>query len=328
MKIGHRNLYRTLGVMGAVALVLASCGEDEISQQEEENVASGNCGEINMAINDWVGYKADAYVIGHVAEEEFGCQMNYIPIKEELAWAEFGTGEIDVIIEDWGHPGLERQYFEESGDGTAMNIGTTGNPSIIGWYVPPWLAKEHPDITNWKNLNKYADEFETSESDGQGQFLGSDPSYKQYDEAIIENLGLDFKVVFSGSEAATIQAFKRAEENKEWLIGYFWEPQWFHADVPLVQVKLPPYYEGCDDDPQQVDCDYEQLMLNKIVSTEWVEEGGPGVELVKNFEWTNEDQNLVAKWITEDGLSEEEAAAKWVKENPDKVDAWLQGIEV
>ena len=56
-------------------------------------------------------------------------------------------------------------------------------------------------------------------ADGIGQFLGADPSYVQFDEAIVSNLDLDFKVVFSGSEAASITAFQKAEENKEFLIG-------------------------------------------------------------------------------------------------------------
>ena len=50
----------------------------------------------------------------------------------------------------------------------------------------------------------------------------------------------------------------------------------------------------------------------------------PAVDLVKNFKWTNDDQNLVAKYIAEDGMSPEDAAAKWIDDNPDKVDAWLE----
>jgi glycine betaine/proline transport system substrate-binding protein len=44
---------------------------------------------------------------------------------------------------------------------------------------------------------------------------------------------------------------------------------------------------------------------------------------VQNFEWTNDDQNLVAKYIAEDGMSQEEAAQKWIADNPDKVAAWI-----
>ncbi|MCD4532959.1 ABC transporter substrate-binding protein [Nocardioides sp. cx-169] len=309
------------------ALTLAACGEGSIDEETKDNesqaAAAGDCGEVNMAVNPWVGYEADAYVVGHIATEQLGCKVNYKELKEDVAWQGFGTGEVDVVIEDWGHPDLEKKFFEGTGDGSAMDGGPTGNVGIIGWYVPPWLAEEHPDILEYENLNKYASEFATSESGGKGQFLGADPSYVQFDEAIISNLDLDFKVVFSGSEAASITAFQQAEENKEFLIGYFYEPQWLFADVPLAKVALPAYEEGCQDDPAKVACDYPETELKKILSTEWVGEGGPAVELIQNFQWTNEDQNLVAKYISDEGMSAEDAAAKWVEENQDKVDAWL-----
>ncbi|MBA2464904.1 MAG: glycine/betaine ABC transporter substrate-binding protein, partial [Nocardioidaceae bacterium] len=210
-------------VVAGATLTLAACGggtieKETTANEEQAQSAGGECGELNMAVNPWVGFEADAYVVGHIAQEELGCTVDYKELKEDVAWQGFGTGEVDVVIEDWGHPDLEEKFFAESGDGSAMELGPTGNVGIIGWYVPPWLAEEHPDILEWKNLNKYASEFATSESGDKGQFLGADPSYVQFDEAIVSNLGLDFKVVFSGSEAASIQAFQRAEKNKEFLI--------------------------------------------------------------------------------------------------------------
>jgi glycine betaine/proline transport system substrate-binding protein len=327
MRINQRRGTRLLAVAAAAVLALSACGggaiDDETQANEEQQSEAGDCGEINMAVNPWVGYYADAYVIGHIAETELGCTVNYKELKEDVSWQGFGTGEVDVVIEDWGHPDLEKQFFAEQGDGSAMDGGPTGNTGIIGWYVPPWLAQEHPEILEWENLNDFASDFATSETGDKGQFLGADPSYVQFDEAIIDNLGLDFEVVFSGSEAASITAFQQAEENKEFLIGYFYEPQWLFAELPLAKVALPPYEEGCQDDPAEVDCDYPETELKKILSTSWVEEGGPGVELVQNFQWTNEDQNQVAQYISDEGMSNEDAAARWVEENPDIWEAWL-----
>ena len=51
------------------------------------------------------------------------------------------------------------------------------------------------------------------------------------------------------------------------------------------------------------------------------------MDLIKNFEWTNEDQNTVSTYIAQDGMAPEDAAAKWVEDNPDKVEAWLQRPE-
>jgi acyl-CoA synthetase (AMP-forming)/AMP-acid ligase II len=159
---------------------LSACGEgggeiEEQTQEAEEQAeeAGGECGDLNMAVNPWVGYEASAYVVGTVAEQELGCTVNYKDLKEDVSWQGFGTGEVDVVIEDWGHPDLEKKFFEGEGDGTAMDFGPQGNVGIIGWYVPPWLAEEHPDVLDWKNLNKYAQEFATSESGGQGQSITS-----------------------------------------------------------------------------------------------------------------------------------------------------------
>ena len=327
MRINHRRGTRLLAVGAAAAFALSACGggaiDKETQANEEQQEELGDCGELNMAVNPWVGFYADAYVIGHIAETELGCTVNYKELKEDVSWQGFGTGEVDVVIEDWGHPDLEKQFFAEKGDGSAMDGGPTGNTGIIGWYVPPWLAEEHPEVLDYNNLNDFAADFATSETGDKGQFLGADPSYVQFDEAIIDNLGLNFEVVFSGSEAASITAFQQAEENKEFMIGYFYEPQWLFAEMPLQKVELPPYEDGCQDDPATVDCDYPETELKKILSTSWVEEGGPAVDLVENFQWTNEDQNQVAAYISDEGLSNEDAAAKWVDENPDIWEAWL-----
>jgi glycine betaine/proline transport system substrate-binding protein len=284
--------------------------------------STGPKGTVNIAINPWVGYEADAAVVGYLLKDKLGYTVAEKNLKEEISWQGFETGDVDVVLENWGHPELVKTYIDEKK--IAVDAGQTGNKGIIGWYVPPWLAKEHPDVLDWNNLNKYADQFKTSESGGMGQLLDGDPSYVTNDEALVTNLKLNFKVVYAGSEAALIEAFKQAETQKKWLIGYFYEPQWFLAEVPLAHVTLPPYTTGCDADPKKVACDYPPYDLNKVVSKKFADTGGDAYTLVKNFNWTNDDQNEVAKYIAQDKMSDEAAAKKWVEANKDKVDAWLK----
>jgi glycine betaine/proline transport system substrate-binding protein len=315
---------RAGAVAGAVlALVVAGCGGATVESESDPEASNGgkDCGTVNLAINPWVGYEASAAVVAHVAEQELGCTVTKKDLKEEVAWQGFSTGEVDVIIENWGHPDLKQKYVEQQK--TAVELGSTGNKGVIGWYVPPWMAQQYPDITDWKNLNKYASLFKTSESGNQGQLLDGDPSFVTNDEALVKNLKLNYKVVYSGSEAAIITAFRQAEAQKKPLLAYFYEPQWFLSELKLVKVNLPPYTEGCDADPAKVACDYPPYDLDKIASKKFVDSGSPAVDLVKNFNWTNDDQNLVAKYISEDKMSAEDAAKKWADENPDKVKAWL-----
>lgn len=79
--------------------------------------------------------------------------------------------------------------------------------------------------TNWENLNRYADEFRTSESGGTGPAARRRPVVRDNDEALVENLDLDYEVVYAGSEPALIQAFRQADANRDWVTGYFYEPQ-------------------------------------------------------------------------------------------------------
>jgi glycine betaine/proline transport system substrate-binding protein len=307
----------------AASLVLAACGGGDINNSASGGSSNKDCGVMNMAINPWVGYEASAYVVGQVAETQLGCTVNYKDLKEEISWQGFSTGEVDVVIENWGHPDLEKKYIDQQG--VAVNLGSQGNEGVIGWYVPPWLAKEHPEVLDWQNLNDFASDFATAETGSKGQLLDGDPSYVTNDEALVKNLNLNFEVVYAGSEAALIQAFRKAEENKEFLIGYFYEPQWFLSEVPLVKVNLPPYKPGCDQPPAATDCDYPPYPLNKIASTKFMDSGSPAATLVKNFKWTNDDQNEVAKMIAQDGMDPADAAQKWIDDNQDTVDQWLQG---
>ncbi|MEH0541674.1 ABC transporter substrate-binding protein [Streptomyces sp. B21-105] len=311
--------------MAVLGLTLTACGGAKVGDSSSDAGGSGSsakCGTFNLAVNPWVGYEANAAVIAHVAQKDLGCKVTKKDLKEEIAWQGFGTGEVDAVVENWGHDDLKKKYI--TGQKTAVDAGATGNEGLIGWYVPPWLAKEHPDITNWENLDKYAAKFKTSESGGKGQLLDGDPSFVTNDEALVKNLKLDYKVVYAGSETALIQTFRKAEKNKEWVIGYFYEPQWFMSEVPLVKVKLPDYKEGCDADAEKVACDYPVYKLDKIVSKKFADSGSPAYDLVKNFSWTNDDQNIVAKYIAVDKMTPEAAAEKWVDANRAKVDAWLK----
>jgi glycine betaine/proline transport system substrate-binding protein len=317
------SIRRLAVVVAAAGVVLAACssGGGGSPAASGGGGGSGGGGTVNIAINPWVGYEADAAVVAYLLENKLGYTVNKKELKEDVSWQGFETGEVDVILENWGHPDLEKKYIDE--DKVAQNAGETGNVGIIAWYVPGWMVEKYPDITDYKNLNKYADMFKTSESGDLGQFLGSDPSYVQYDEALISNLDLNYKVIFSGGEAATVTAFQQAEKDKKPLIGYFWDPHWLHSQIKLERVKLPPYTDGCDADLEKVACDYPEYALNKIVSTKFATDGGKAYELVKNFNWTNDDQNLVSDYITNQKMSPEDAGKKWVEENEAKWKAWI-----
>ncbi|MBL7253956.1 ABC transporter substrate-binding protein [Paractinoplanes lichenicola] len=313
---------RTFRTTVAAALIvsLTACG-GATSGAGEDEPSAGAKGTVNLAVNPWVGYEANAAVIAYLLEKKMGYTVDKKELKEEIAWQGFETGEVDVIVENWGHPDLKKTYIEDKK--VAVEVGPTGNEGIIGWYVPEWMTQQYPDITDYKSLNKYANLFKTSESKGKGQFLAGDPSFVTNDEALVTNLKLNYTVVYSGSEAAIIKAAQQATAQKKPLLFYFYEPQWLFAKEKYVRVKLPAYTEGCDKDLKKVACDYPDYKLDKIASKKFADTGGAAYQFVKNFTWTNDDQNLVSDYLTNQGMSADQAAEKWVNEHEATWKPWI-----
>jgi glycine betaine/proline transport system substrate-binding protein len=302
-----RALVASVGLVAAVAACSGGGG--------------GTSEVVDIAINPWVGYTSNAGVIGNLLEKQLGFKLKYKDLTEQVSWEGFESGEIDAIVENWGHPDLAKTYITDKK--VAIDAGNTGVPGVIGWYVPPWMVEKYPDITDWNNLNKYADLFKTSESGGKGQLLDGDPSYVTNDVALVKNLKLNFEVVVGGSEAALIESFRKAEQNKTPLLAYFYSPQWFLNEIKLVKVNLPPYTAGCDADPEKVACDYPPYDLNKIISKNLEDKAPKAAQLIKNFKWTAEDQNTVSNYIANENMTYQDAGAKWVTDNEAKWKPWI-----
>jgi glycine betaine/proline transport system substrate-binding protein len=310
MRVTTRS--RALVASAVLGLMLAACSGG----------GGGSSEVVDIAVNPWVGYEANAGVVGHLLKSQLGMKVEYKELTEQVSWEGFESGTVDAILENWGHADLAKTYITDKK--VAVDAGSTGVDGIIGWYVPPWMKDKYPDITDWNNLNKYAEMFKTSESGDKGQLLDGDPSFVTSDEGIINGLGLNYKVVYAGSEAALIEAFRKAEQNKTPLIGYFYSPQWFLNEVPLVHIDLPPWTEGCDADPAKITCDYAPYKdLNKVISKNLEDKAAKAAQFIKNFKWTAADQNEVANDITNNNMTREDAGKKWADAHQDVWKAWI-----
>jgi glycine betaine/proline transport system substrate-binding protein len=314
-----------LGACSAAPAATAPASAGAPSASTAAAASKAPCGTVNIAVNPWVGYEADAAVVGYVLQHELGCTVVKKNIDEQTSWQGFPTGEVDVILENWGHEDLVAKYITT--DKTAQDAGLTGNEGIIGWFIPKFFADANPDILTAKTdptiLNKYADQFKTSESGNKGQILDGDPSFVTNDQGMINGFGLNYKVVYSGSEAASNKAIQSAIDQHKPILAYYYTPNWFSSKVDLVHIEFPAWTPGCDKDPNNIKCDYPPYHLNKIVSTKFATSGSPAYTVIKNFTWTNDDQNHVAADITDGGMSDDDAAKKWLDANPDKWKAWL-----
>ncbi|MFD6285752.1 ABC transporter substrate-binding protein [Streptomyces sp. NPDC060205] len=307
---------------GCSLLVLATgCGAADMTKQASPFANAQGAKTVTLSTQSWVGAQANVAVAQYLLEHELGYRVDTVQVDEVPAWDALSQGRVDAILEDWGHPEQEQRYVEDKK--TIVDGGGLGVTGHIGWFVPTYFAKQHPDVTDWKNLNKYADQLRTAESGGKGQLLDGSPSYVTNDKALVKNLDLDFQVVFAGSEAAQITQMRQFAKERKPFLTYWYSPQWLFEKVPMTEVKLPAYKEGCDADPDAVACAYPHTPLRKYLNADFARSGGGAAAFLKKFKWTTEDQNEVSLLIAEQKLSPEEAAKKWVRGHERTWRTWL-----
>ncbi|CAL9474978.1 hypothetical protein SUDANB105_02899 [Streptomyces sp. enrichment culture] len=319
----RRATRRTALIASAAALLTLAtgCGAADMTRQASPFANARGSKTITLSVQSWVGAQANVAVAQYLLEHELGYRVDTVQVDEVPAWDALSQGRVDALLEDWGHPEQEQRYVKDKKTITpGGDLGVTGH---IGWYVPTYLAEQHPDITDWKNLNKYAGLFRTPESGDKGQLMDGSPSYVTNDKALVDNLDLDYKVVFAGSEAAQITQIKQFAKERKPFLTYWYSPQWLFEKVPMTEVKLPAYEEGCDADPAKVACAYPHTPLQKYLNTDFAENGGDAAAFLKKFEWSTEDQNEVSLMIAEQKLSPEEAAKKWAERHESTWKAWL-----
>lgn len=139
----------------------------------------------------------------------------------------------------------------------------------------------------------------------------------------MDNLHLNYQVVFAGSEAAQITQMKQFAKERKPFLTYWYSPQWLFEKIPMTEVKLPAYKEGCDADAAKVACAYPHTPLKKYLNADFARTGGRAAAFLKNFKWTTEDQNEVSLMIANDRLTPQEAARKWADRHRSTWRSWL-----
>lgn len=316
---------RTLMAVIALALIAAACGGadgDAVGPDADKPT-------ITLIVNPWSASRLNVEVAKNLIENELGYPVEILEVNENDAmFTGMADGTLDAVLEIWpsGLTDAENTYFD---DGSVVNIGNLGAIGKIGWFVPQYVIDEHPDLATWEGFKDPANAalFATAETGELGRFLGTDPSYAQFDEQIIANLGLPFQVVFSGSEPATVAELDARAAAGEAIVMYWWTPTAAVAKYSLVNVTLPAYTDECGASAAAgdggVDCDYPEDVIMKAASA-MLEEKAPDVfAFLKKFTITTEDQLEMLPPMEIDGEDPVKVAADWVAAHEDVWKAWL-----
>ena len=323
-----------IAAVATFALLAAACS-DVSSGDGGETAGGGATGAqvpdnsditIKIAVNPWVGSAANANIAKDLLEQKLGYTVELVEIDEFAQFPALSTGDLDATLEVWpsGHAKDFKKYIE--GQNGVVDGGQLGVIGQIGWWVPTYLLTDHPEFGTWEGLKGNESLFATAESGSSGQLLDGDPSFVTFDQPIADNLGLDFKVIYAGSEAAELTALDAAYQKQEPFIFYFWTPHWAQEKYDLTMVELPAVSSECEaaaaGDASAYACAYARDDLYKAFNADLETRAPAAFALLSAMSYTNEDQNGVGLAIS-DGTDGAEAAQTWIDANPDIWQSWV-----
>jgi len=282
---------------------------------------------INIAHNDWLSAQLNDQIAMILLTEQLGFKVNLVDATTAGQWGSIRSGALDVSLEVWpsGHP--DEMAKLAAGDPLIDFGGALGPIAKVGWFIPTYLLNTHPELATWegfKDPNNVA-LFQTPSSGTQGRFMGGDPSWVQYDQQMINNLGLNFVVQFAGSEDAEIAELDSLYNKRQALLFYLWTPEWVLAKYDITMVTLPTYSDACwaKGTTNGIDCDYPADHLTKILRSGLKTAAPVAYQFFKNFSYTTKDQIDMMGWVKVQNLTVDQAARQWIAQNPTVWKAWL-----
>jgi glycine betaine/proline transport system substrate-binding protein len=315
---------RVLAAVGLLLLATACSPAYSTGSRGAPVAAAATTPNITLAVNSWTGSTADVYIAKWVLETQVGTKVKTVQLDEIPVWPAMAQGRVDGVLEVWGHEDLYDTYITKQH--SVVDGGPLGAVGHIGWYVPAYVIQQHPSLASWEGLETASALFKTPESGSAGQMLDGSPSYVTNDGPIIKNLGLDFKIVYAGSEAAEIAQVRQSYAQRKPLLFYFYTPQWLNSQLDLREVALPPYTAECGKlAPEKINCAYPTYNLYKAFSAHFAATNSEAYQVLRNMRLTNRDQDEISSLIADKNMSPDAAAAAWGKANPSVWMTWLPG---
>ncbi|MGX9933461.1 glycine betaine ABC transporter substrate-binding protein [Virgibacillus sp. Bac332] len=118
------------------------------------------------------------------------------------------------------------------------------------------------------------------------------------------------------STAAMVTELEDAIKNEEPIVVTGWNPHWMFAKFDNIK-----YLE----DPKGI---YGDVEVIKSLARKGLKEDKPNAyKLIDQFNWSVEDMEGIMYEASESGKDIAEVAKQWVKDNPEKVKAWTEGVE-
>nr|WP_298250789.1 glycine betaine ABC transporter substrate-binding protein [uncultured Halomonas sp.] len=253
-------------------------------------------GTVHLSYVEWASTVASTNVM-QVVLEQAGFDVKTSSLSAAAMWQSVATGDTDAFLAGW-LPITHEDYFAKLED-QVVDLGANLEGAKLGMVVPAYS-----EVDSIADMNDHVDSFD-------GKITGIDPGagVMRLTEKVVDDYDLDYELV-SGSGATMTAALQSAINNEEDIAVTGWAPHWMLARWDLKFL----------DDPKETYGGAEEI---HTIARQGLEEEMPeAFAILDAFEWDNETMGEVML-MQEEGDDPYEEAQKWVEDNQDIVQEWI-----
>lgn len=269
---------------------------------------AATCGTVRYSDPGWTDITATNGVAA-VLLESLGYTPDIATLSVPVGYEALKGGQTDVFLGNWMPA---QQKFRDDLDAAGSIDVLTQNLEGAKFTLAVNKAGAEAGVADFADLDAKKDAFD-------GKIYGIEPGApaNQSIQAMIDadQFGLgDWELVESGEQAMLAQVSRSADTPVVFLA---WAP---HPMNDAIEIT---YLSGGD---AQFGPDYGGASVHTLARKEWVAACPNAARLFSQMVFDVPMENALMGKILNDGADAKDAAREWLADNPQAIDAWLDGV--
>jgi glycine betaine/proline transport system substrate-binding protein len=242
--------------------------------------------------------------------------LGYAPevktLSVPIGYQAMKDGQIDVFLGNWMP--AQQPFRDDLDAAKAAEVIVENLPDAKFTLAVPTAQASELGVADFKDLDAHADAFD-SKIYGIETGAPANQNLQKMIDAGDFGLG-DWALVESGEQAMLAQV-TRAEKSGDAIVFLAWAPHPMNTAHELTYLAGGDAYFGPN---------YGGAQVFTLARTGWAEACPNAATFFKNLVFTIDIENEMMGRILDDGESGPDAAAAWLKANPDALGPWLEGV--
>ena len=286
-------MFKTLATLGLAATLIGGSVSATMAQDAKP---------VKIGWSAWSDAEFVTKLAAKLIKDELGTEVELVQSDVAPLYQGVSRGDLDAMMMAW-LPQTHADYYDKVKD-KVETLGTVYDGAKLGWVVPAYIPES--EIASIEDLKKPEVQKKLS-----GIVQGIDPGagLTRLSEKAVKDYGLDDYKLQISSEAGMLTTVDRAMRSEKWFVATSWSPHWMFGKYKLRYLTDPKKSLG--------EAEHVDVLARKDFKTENPKVAG----FLSRMKLPIAD--LEAGMFTAQETSYDEAVAKYIKDHPDQVKAWV-----